>query len=153
MSTSTLVEQLSGAPSLHGLFDDVGSLRYGRTRLDLDGIRFDPMRKLPLYVFNLINDDGTHVGQYHFAPGTPEAVGEIGNAGGHVDAAHRDRGHSKEAIKALGELALRHGMDSFIITCPKDNAAARKALGQVGVEMANRDSRLCYYKIPASKAN
>lgn len=153
MSTSTLVEQLSDAPPTHGLFDDVGSLRHGRTRLDLDGFRFDPMRKLPLYVFNLVNDDGMHVGQYHFAPGSPEAVGEIGNAGGYVDAAYRNRGHSKEAIKALGELARRHGMDSFIITCPKDNAAARKALDQVGVELANRDSKLCYYEIPASNAN
>lgn len=153
MTTSRFVEQLSGAPSLHGLFEDVGSLRHGRTRLDLDGFRFDPTRKLPLYVFNLIDDDGTHVGQYHFAPGTPEVVGEIGNAGGYVAAAYRDRGHSKEAVKALGELALRHGMDSFIITCPQDNAAARKALDQVGVEMANRGGNMCFYDIPASKAN
>jgi RimJ/RimL family protein N-acetyltransferase len=153
MTTSNLVEELSGAPSRHGLLEDIRSLHEGRTRLDLEGFRFDPIRNLPLYVFNLIDDDGALVGQYHFAPGAPEAVGEIGNAGGYVEAAYRNRGHSKEAIKALGELASRHGMDSFIITCPKDNDAARKALDQVGTNMANRDGDICFYEIPASKSN
>jgi RimJ/RimL family protein N-acetyltransferase len=151
MTISRLVEKLSGTATLHGLFEDVGGLQHGRTRLNLDGFRFDPLRKLPLYVFNLINDDAINVGQCHFAPGAPGAVGEIGNAGGFVEAAYRNNGHSQEAIKALGELARRHGMTSFIITCPKGNDAARKALEHVGVELENRAGDVCFYEIPASK--
>ena len=152
MTSPTSVEQLSGAPTSHGLFEDVGGLQHGRTRLDLEGFGFDSVRELPLYVFNLVNDDETIVGQYQFAPGAPEAVGEIGNAGGFVEAEFRNRGHSQDAVRALGMLALRHGMTTFIITCPKDNHSARKALNHVGADVADGAGNVCIYEIPASKA-
>ncbi|MFC5550976.1 hypothetical protein [Massilia aerilata] len=150
MTTSQFLEQLAGAPVAHGLFDKVGDLQHGRTRLDLESYQYDPVRKLPLYVFKLLADDGAVVGQYHFAPGDPDQVGEIGNAGGHVDAAYRDKGHSKDCIKALKSLAWRHGMASFIVTCPKSNGAARTALQQVGKEIDRQDGDMCFYEIPAT---
>lgn len=152
MTTTTSVEQISGAPSSHGLFEDVSGLQHGRTRLDLEGFQFDSVRNLPLYVFNLVDDNEAVVGQYQFAPGLPEAVGEIGNAGGFVEAAYRNQGHSQDAVKALGMLALRHGMTSFIITCPRDNEPARKALDHVGAELADRAGNVCVYEIPVSNA-
>lgn len=151
MTSPTTVEQLQGAPTSHGLYEDLGTLEHGRTKLDLGGYRFDPIRKLPLYLFNLINESGDIVGEYHFTPGEAGLVGEIGNAGGHVAEAFRNNGHSQEAIKALGGVASRHGMPSFIITCPKDNVAARKGLDNVGVELITGDGDICFYEIPASK--
>ena len=150
MTVSRFLEQLPGAPVTHGLFDDVGNLQHGRTRLDLESYSYDPVRKLPVYVFKLLADDGAVVGQYHFAPGDPDQVGEIGNAGGHVDAAYRDQGHGKEGVKALGSLARRHGMASFIVTCPRTNDAARKGLQQVGKEIDRQHGDICYYEIPAT---
>ncbi len=151
MTTTTSVEPLDGAPGAHGLYEDIGRLEYGRTRLDLEGCSFDPVRKLPFYVFKLIDENDDVVGEYHFAPGAPEVVGEIGNAGGYVADQFRNRHHSQEAIKALAGVASRHGMSSFIITCPKDNAAARKGLGNVGTELSAGDGNICFYEIPASK--
>jgi RimJ/RimL family protein N-acetyltransferase len=148
MSSNTLLEQLPGDPAMHGLFDNVHSLRHGHTKLVLDGFKFDPARKLPVYLFNLQTDDGAFVGQYQFTPGTLDIVGHIGNAGGYVDPAYQNRGHSKDAIKALGTLAKRHGMQSFIITCCRDNDAARSALQQVGKEMTTQHDELCFFEIP-----
>jgi predicted acetyltransferase len=148
MTKSLVIEELSGAPRLHGLFENVGTFQCGQTRLDIESFRFDSVRKLPFYVFNLINNDGAVVGQYQFAPGKPEAVGEVGHAGGSVDPAYRNRSHSQEAVKALGGLAKMHGMTSFLITCPKDNIAARKALDHVGVELKDRNENVCFYEIP-----
>jgi RimJ/RimL family protein N-acetyltransferase len=150
MTVSASLQQLSGGPSSYGLFDDVNELQHGRTRLALDGYRYDPARKLPLYVFNLVADDGATVGQYHFAPGEPDRVGATGNAGGHVAPEYRNKGHSKDAVKALGTLARRHGMATFIITCPKSNGAARKALEQVGEEIDQQHEETCFYRIPSA---
>ena len=151
MTSPAIVELLQGTPTSYGLYEDIGKLAHGRTKLDLEGFRFDPQRKLPLYLFNLINEKDEVVGAYHFTPGAPGEVGEVGNAGGHVAEAFRNNGHSQEAVKALGGVASRHGMTSFIITCPKDNMAARKALDYVGVERATGEGDLCFYDIPASK--
>lgn len=148
MSSSTFLEQLPGEPALFGLFDDVHGLGHGHTKLVLDGFKFDSKRKLPLYLFNLQAADGSVVGQYHFTPGAPDAVGDIGNSGGHVDPAYQNLGHSKEAIRALSTLAKRHGMENFIITCGRENSAARHALAQVGKELAKQHATLCFFEIP-----
>lgn len=149
MSSNTLLERLPGEPVLFGLFDDIHGLGHGHTKLILDGFKFDPKRKLPLYLFNLQAPDGSVVGQYHFTPGAPEVVGDIGNSGGYVDPAYQNRGHSKEAIRALGPLAKRHGMENFVITCGKENSAARHALEQLGNELPTQHATLCFFVIPA----
>jgi RimJ/RimL family protein N-acetyltransferase len=149
MSSNALLEDLSGEPAQFGLFNDVHCLRHGQTKLILEGFKYDPQRKLPLYLFDLQASDGSYVGQYHFAPGPSELVGDIGNAGGHVDPPYRNRGHSKNAIKALSALARRHGMDNFIISCGIENGAARRVLSQVGRELAMPHATLHFFEIPA----
>jgi RimJ/RimL family protein N-acetyltransferase len=149
MTVNALLEELPGEPAQFGLFDDVRHLAHGRTKLLLEGYKFDPERKLPLYLFNLQASDGSYVGQYHFTPGSPDLVGDVGNSGGHVDPPYRNRGHSKAAIKALSALARRHGMKNFIITCGMDNDAARHALAQVGKELAMPHATLHFFEIPA----
>lgn len=153
MTTTKEAQRLEGTPTSHGLYEDFGKLEHGGTKLNLKEFQFDSGRKLPLYVFSLSNETGDIVGEYHFAPGTPQQVGDIGNAGGHVDEAFRNRHHSQEAIMALGGVASRHGMNSFIITCPMDNAAARKGLGNVGIELENQGGTICYYQIPVSPSS
>jgi RimJ/RimL family protein N-acetyltransferase len=149
MTMNARLEELAGEPAQFGLFDDVHGLSHGRTKLLLEGFKFDPERKLPLYLFNLQASDGSYVGQYHFTPGPLEVVGDVGNSGGHVDPPYRNRGHSKEAIKALGALAKRHGMENFIISCGIENSAARHGLAQVGKQLARQHATLYFFEIPA----
>ena len=149
MTINARLEELAGEPAQSGLFGDVHRLRHGRTTLLLEGFKYDPQRKLPLYLFDLQASDGSYVGQYHFTPGPSALVGEIGNAGGHVDPPYRNRGHSKDALRALGALARRHGMDKFIITCDRENGAARHVLAQLGKEKAVQHASLYFFDIPA----
>ena len=151
MTSPATTVALHCIPGSVGLIEDLPILSHGKIRLKLAGYRHDPERDLPLYLFDVVTESGEVAGQYHFTPGAEDRVGDIGNSGGHVDQSFRNRGLSSDAIRALKPLASLHGMQSFVITCGKDNGAAQTALRKLGVEYPQE--QLFKYRIPADHSS
>jgi tagatose 1,6-diphosphate aldolase len=148
MGFMSVLETLGEEPESHGLFRDVGELRDGDVRLHFDGHKFDPARRLPLYLFNVENAQGEQIGQYHFTPGAPEVVGDKGNSGGFMHPPFKRKGYSRSTIKALAPLAKRHGLDSIIITCPSGNVEAREAIAAIGGQLTNPGADVYRFQVP-----
>jgi tagatose 1,6-diphosphate aldolase len=118
-------------------FFDPGELRDDELELVLvDTVPADPARGwVPHYRF-MMRRRGAFVGGIRFRCETNEDIERYtGHVGYNVDEDARGNHYAERAVRLLGPLMNRHGLDHVLLTCNPDNAASRRTCERLGAEL------------------